>query len=432
MTGSWTVEELVGGVRLVLAPLPGRSSVSVSFLMGVGSRSEPRRLAGISHFLEHIVFKGTQRYPDSRTVSESVEGVGGVLNASTDKEMTVFWARVPAASLELAVDLLSDLVFAPLIAEEEVEKERKVVLEELGMYLDQPAELVQMAFDGLIWGDHPLARDPSGTRASLAHIGAPELSAYRRENYSGQRLVVVVAGAVEPERARQLVEARLKALLATALEVPAPALEPPGGAAPELAVRLRRRRGEQTHLLLGCRCSSYLAPDRWALDILDTALGDGMSSRLFTELRERRGLAYDVHSFTSRHRDTGALGIYVATQPEQAATAVAAAMQEVRRLAEEPLPARDLEKTKAQLAGRLLLQTENAGALSEFLGQQLLLTGEIMDPDAVIARLGAVTAAEVQAVAGSLLEQRGWRLAAVGPGAGQDGLADAVERALTA
>ncbi len=430
MDQGWEVDELAGGARVVLAPLPGRTSVSVSLLMGVGSRSEPKRLAGISHFLEHIVFKGTENFPDSRTVSEAVEGVGGVLNASTDKEMTVFWARVPAPSLELAVNVLCDLVFAPLIAHEEVEKERKVVLEELGMYLDQPSELVQMAFDRLIFGNHPLARDPSGTRASLAHIGAPELASYRRANYCGQRLVVVVAGAVDPGRARGLVAARLEPLLRGQQAVAPTQSEPPAVAESALAVRLRRRRGEQTHLLLGCRCSSYLAPDRWALDILDTALGDGMSSRLFMELRERRGLAYDVHSFTSRHRDTGAMGIYVATRPEQAATAVTAALHEFRVMAAEPLSESDLERTKSQLAGRLLLQTESAGALSEFLGQQLLLTGTIMSPAEVIEQIRAVSAAEVQAVAAGLLGGGGWRLAAVGPSAGQDALTEAADMAL--
>ena len=432
MGDSWRVETLPGGARVVLAPLPGRTSVSVSLLVGVGSRSEPKRLAGVSHFLEHIVFKGTRRYPDSRTVSEAVEGVGGILNASTDKEMTVFWARVPAPRLELAVDVLCDLVFSPLIQTEEVEKERKVVLEELGMYLDQPGELVQMAFDHLVWGDHPLARDPSGTRGSLAHIGAQELSSYRQANYRGNRLVVVVSGALDPEVALGLIADRLEPLLGAAETPPSPApdREPPKPPEPGLAVRIRRRRGEQTHLIMGCRCSSYLAPDRWALDILDTTLGDGMSSRLFMELRERQGLAYDVHSFTSRHRDTGAMGIYVATQPEQAGTAIAAALREFRKLALEPLPQGDLERTKAQMEGRLLLQTESAGALSEFLGQQLLLTGSILSPDEVIQNIRAVTAEEVQAVAAGLLDQGGWRLAAVGPGAGQDAYAEAAATAL--
>ncbi len=428
MTGEkiaeWYIQRLPSGARVILAPLPGRTSVSVSLLLGVGSRSEPRRLAGVSHFLEHIVFKGTERYPDSRSVSEAIEGLGGVLNASTDKEATVYWARVPASRLDVAIDVLTDLAFAPTINPEEVEKERKVVVEELGMYLDQPAELVQMAFDHLIWGDHPLARDPGGTRTSLLRVGSAELSSYRTAFYRPDRLVVVIAGAVDPRAVQGLLEQRLEpALIGLAPSAAVTSTEqPPAPASAETGVRLRRRRGEQTHLLLGVRCSSYLAPDRWAIDVLDTILGEGMSSRLFLELRERQGLAYDVHSFTARHRDTGALGIYMATQPEQAATALSAAMSEFRKLADNQLDSADLERTKAQIEGRLLLQMESAGALSEFLGQQELLTGEILAPEQVIERIRSVTAAEVQSVAASLLRGGGWRVATVGPGVGQERL----------
>lgn len=432
LSTSWREMQLQSGARLVVAPMPGRTSVSVSFMMGVGSRSEPRRISGVSHFLEHMVFKGTERYRDSRAVSEAVEGVGGVLNASTDKEMTVFWAKVPEPRLELAVDVLTDLVFVPRIEPDEVEKERRVVLEELGMYLDQPQELAQMAFDTLIWGTHPLARDPSGNRASLARIGADELRFFRDSNYHPSKLVVVVAGAVEEERAVEVVQRRLNQVLGPAAGVGASSSEETSPKAPEggLKVRLRRRRGEQTHLLVGCRCSSYLASDRWSLDVLDTVLGDGMSSRLFMELRERQGLAYDVHSFTTRHRDTGAMAIYMATQPERAPTALGAALQEVRKLADAALPEVDLERTKDQMEGRLLLQMESAGALSEFLGQQLLLTGSILAPEEVVANIRSVSAADVQSVAASLLEQGGWRLAGVGPGQGQEELAEAARAAL--
>ncbi len=416
----------------MLAPMPGRNSVSVSYMMGVGSRSEPRRIAGVSHFLEHIVFKGTERYRDSRAVSEAIEGVGGVLNASTDKEMTVFWAKVPEQRLELAVDVLTDLVFAPLIEPGEVDKERRVVLEELGMYLDQPQELAQMAFDNLIWGTHPLARDPSGTKASLARIDAGELRTYRDSNYHPSQLVVVVAGALDEGAALGAVQRRLEPIMTLAAREDGSRFEGPSPKAPEadLKVRLRRRRGEQTHLLIGCRCSSYLASDRWSLDVLDTVLGDGMSSRLFMELRERQGLAYDVHSFTTRHRDTGAMAIYVATQPERAATAVRAALLEVRKLADSALAQSDLERTKDQLAGRLLLQMESAGALSEFLGQQLLLTGTILAPEEVVAHIRSVSGADVQSVAAGLLDQGGWRLAGVGPGQGQEELAEAARAVL--
>lgn len=418
-TPRWHGSVLPSGARVILAPLPGRTSVAVTMLFGVGSRWEPLRLAGISHFLEHAVFKGTERYPDSRAVSEAIEGVGGVLNASTDKEVTNFWAQVPRQRLKLAIDVLTDLVMAPRFDWEEMERERQVVTEELNMYLDQPAEVVQMDFDGLIWPGHPLARDPAGTRPSLRRIGAAQLSRYHSSFYRPDRLVVVISGGFSPQRALGLLERRLEpALGATQAGAPFRALD--GGSPSPLEragdVKVRRRRAEQTHLLVGVRCSSYLAPDRWTLDVLNTALGEGMSSRLFLELRERQALAYDVHSFTSRHRDSGALAVYLATQPERAPAAVTGALAEIRRLAQEELSAAELERTKAQIEGRLMLQMESAGALSEFLGNQELLTREILSAADVVENVRLVSSAQVQALAGELLEAGGWRAAAVGPG----------------
>ena len=423
-------EVLPSGARLILAPLPGRSSVSVSLLFGVGSRWEPRRLAGISHFLEHIVFKGTERYRDSRAVSSAIEGIGGVLNASTEKELTVFWARVAGRHLATALDVLAELALAPRIDPEEVERERLVVFEELKMYLDQPADLVQMAFDQAIWGEHPLARDPAGDRRSLRRIGAPELSSYRAAHYLPARLVVVVAGAIRPAGARRevarWVESRLPA------PGPRPSDQGGDGGVPQplsdpFGARLISRRGEQVHLLMGTRCSAYAAPDRWALDLLNTVLGEGMSSRLFLELREAQGLAYDVHSFTTRHQDSGAFAIYLATRPDQAATGARAAVSELRRLAAEGLEPDELDRAKAQMEGRLALQTESSGGLSEFLGHQTLLTGTLLSPAAVMERVRQVREDEVVALARALLpESSSWRLAAVGPIRDREGLEAAV------
>ncbi len=417
LRSAWQSVTLRSGARVILAPLPGRSSVSVSLLFGVGSRWEPSNLAGISHFLEHIVFKGTARYPDSRAVSSAIEGLGGVLNASTEKEMTVFWARVASRHLETALDVLTEITLAPRIDPEEVERERLVVAEELKGYLDQPGDLVQMAFDEELWGRHPLARDPAGTKRSLGRIGAEHLSRYRAAHYRADNLVVVVAGAFRPQPALRLVERRLEPALG--LSAPEGRLDDGGPPAPLEAgrgTRLLARRGEQLHLLLGTRCSSYLAPDRWALDLLNAVLGEGMSSRLFLELRERQALAYDVHSFTARHRDSGAFAIYLATRPEQGPTAVGAAVAELRKIAEEGVPEDELERAKAQIEGRLALQTESAGGLSEFLGHQELLMGELLAPDEVVERVRAVSREEVAALAASLgPEVSGWRLAAVGP-----------------
>ncbi|MGH7612304.1 MAG: M16 family metallopeptidase, partial [Candidatus Dormibacteria bacterium] len=341
----WTQSELEGGVRLLVAPMPGRQSVAATVLVGVGSRWESRNQAGISHFLEHIVFKGTERFPNSRAVSQSIEGIGGSLNASTDKEATVFWARVPREHTERALEVLFDLAFAPRIEAGDVGRERQVVLEELSMYLDQPSDLAQMLFDSLIWGSHPLARDPAGTRRSLAGIGAEELHAYRRGHYLAPRVVIALAGGVEPGPAQAAVARRL------GLQAPGagPAQQPDDGGVPaplvpEALARARRRRGEQVHLLLGVRCASYLDPERWTLDVLNTVLGEGMSSRLFLELRERRGLAYDVHSYAARHHDSGAFGIYLATQPGREQEAVTAALAQVRRLVERPIGPSELRR----------------------------------------------------------------------------------------
>ncbi len=411
------LQTLPNGAGLVVAPMEARESVAISLLVRVGSRWEPARLAGVSHFLEHIVFKGTERFPTSRAVSESIEGIGGVLNASTDKEVTAFWAKVPAAHLELGLRVLFDLAFAPRIEPGETERERQVVLDELHMYLDQPSDLVQMLFDSLIWGSHSLARDPAGTAASLRRIGAAELEAYRGTFYRADRVVVVLAGAVDARAGRASVE---RAFADQYRPVPAPAMRRSDGGAPALGpagptARARRRRGEQVHLLLGMRCSSYLDPERWTLDLLNAALGEGMSSRLFLRLREDQALAYDVHSFVSRHRDTGAFAVYLATGPERVRTAVRSALEQLGLMADQGIGEEELERTKAQLEGRLRLQLESTGAMAEFLGHQALLVGEVTSREEEIAAIRAVSAADVRALAARMFRSASWRLAAVGP-----------------
>jgi predicted Zn-dependent peptidase len=417
-----------------MAPMPGRDSVAASILVRVGSRWESKRLAGVSHFLEHIVFKGTQNFPTSRDVSESIEGIGGVLNASTDKELTTFWVKVPGAYLEVAMRLLFDLAFAPMITSEEAERERNVVVEELHMYLDQPGDLVQMMFDDLIWGAHPLARDPVGSKASLARIGSEELRSHRREFYVADRVVVVLAGGFDPDAARRLVEGCFEGT--ADLDRSAGARRGDGGTpAPlggEPVVKVRRRRGEQIHVLLGVRCPSYLDQRRWALDILNTVLGEGMSSRLFLELREHQALAYDIHSFAARFRDSGAFAIYMATQPEHVETAVRAALHEVGRLVVETLSPAELDRTKTQIEGRLRLQLEGTSSMAEFLGHQAALTGSVMSAAEVIRAVWSVSAEEIQSLAETLFTTSGWRLAAVGPGLDADAALAAIANGVAA
>ncbi len=427
----WSSLTLADGTRAILAPMEGRESVTVSLMVRVGSRWEPLRLAGVSHFLEHIVFKGTERYPTARAISEAVEGVGGVLNASTEKEMTTFWAKVPAERLGLALDVVTQLAFAPLIRPEEVDRERGVVIEELGMYLDQPGELVQMLFDRLMWGRHPLARDPAGTKASLGRVGAAELDGYRRTFYTRDRVVAVVAGGFQPDVARAelgrllggLPGARAGNARLSDGGVPEPAV-------PRPAVLARRRRGEQVHLTLGVRCPSYLDHERWKVDLVNCVLGEGMSSRLFLELRENQALAYEVHSYTARQRDSGDLSIYLATHPDQAVAAMSGALREARNLGERPVGREELDKAKAQIAGRLRLQLEGTSAMSEFLGHQALLTDGVLAPAEIIAAVEAVEPEELQDMARRLFCHQAWTVAAVGPGVGDEPLRAALDAGL--
>lgn len=429
---SWELVQLGNGAQLVMAPMPGRDSVAASILVRVGSRWESKRLAGVSHFLEHIVFKGTENFPTSRDVSESIEGIGGVLNASTDKELTTFWVKVPGAHLEVAMRVLFDLAFAPRITPDETERERNVVVEELHMYLDQPGDLVQLIFDELIWGTHPLARDPAGSKASLARIGSEELRSHRREFYVADRVVVVLAGGFDPDAARRLVEACFEGR--ADLDVGARRGDggTPAPLAQEPVVKVRRRRGEQVHVLVGVRCPSYLDQRRWALDILNTVLGEGMSSRLFLELREHQALAYDIHSFAARFRDSGAFAIYMATQPDRVDTAVRAALHEVGRLVQETLGPAELERTKTQIEGRLRLQLEGTSSMAEFLGHQAALTGSVMSAAEVIRAVWSVSAEEIQALAETLFAKSGWRLAAVGPGPDADAALAAIANGVAA
>jgi predicted Zn-dependent peptidase len=397
---------------LVSVALPGRASVAVAFMVKVGSRYEPDSLSGISHFVEHMVFKGGGSYPTARAVSEAIEGVGGVLNAATDREATVFWTRVPEARCELAVDVLGDMLLRPVLDPEEVVKERQVVLEELRMYQDNPQDYVSIVFDDVVWPDHPLGRDVAGREETVRTFTADECSVHLAEHVRPDTLVVCVAGAVDADRAAALVDAKVAQLarrtLAQRVE-PAPATEPSGD-----SLRVVRRSAEQANVLVGMRAPSYLHPDRYAVDLLNVVLGEGMSSRLFLELREKRALVYDVHSFVSRLSDSGVFGIGLGCEPRRAAAALGAAIEQLRGLASTIVGERELSKAREYAKGRLLLQLESTSALCEYAGQQELLTDRILEPAELVEQLEAVTAEDVRRVAGQLLGA-GLRAAVVGP-----------------
>lgn len=405
----YELHRLAGGARLISAPMPSRRSVAVAFMFSVGSRHEERATAGLSHFIEHIVFKGGGRYPTARAISEAVESVGGSINASTDKEETVFYAKVPGEHLGLACDVLADMVFRPLLDPEEVAKERQVVIEELRMCLDNPQEHVSTVFDEVMYPDQPLGWDVAGTEETVRSFDADACRRHLRTHYRPARLVISIAGAVDPAEAVARVEPQIAGPSAAAGDEPRPADEKLAG-----ALRLISKRTEQANVILGGHACSYRDPRRFVLDLLNVVLGEGMSSRLFQELREERALVYDVHSFTSKLRDTGCLGVYLGCEPRRAVQAVGVAVDQLVRLATQPLPADELERAKEYAKGRLLLSLEGTGAVSQYLGQQELLTGEILVPEEVVAAIEQVSAEGIRAMAESICAG-GLRAAVVGP-----------------
>jgi predicted Zn-dependent peptidase len=404
------VRPLPGGARLVVEPMPERHSTSVVLMFAGGSRLEDDRLGGVSHFIEHLYFKGTVRRPTSKEIADAIEGVGGFINASTDKELTAYWVRVPSEHMRLGVDVLFDIVANSRLDPADVEKERMVILDELRMYQDQPQDLVQNLFEELIWPGHPLGRDIAGTEESVSRLTRDDILEYADAHYRLPNLVVGAAGALDAGETVDLVAQGI------ALRADVDAEDGIGSPGPldRPHVLVRRRDTEQAHICLGARAFSYLDPDRYALDLLNTVLGEGMSSRLFLNIRERLGLAYDVHSFTQKHRDTGYLGVYIGVEPKKAVDAVNAVMQELRRVGEAEVSAEELARAKEFTKGRLRLELETTNGVAFWLTYQELLLGGIKALDEELALVDAVTAADV-ARAGRRVMEGPLQMSVIGP-----------------
>ena len=402
-------------LRVLTAAMPHSPSVSVTVSVGAGSRYEPAELAGLSHFLEHLPFKGTANWPTARQVSEAVEGVGGVMNASTDREITVFWCKVARLHFPQALAVLLDLLRHPLLDPAEMEKEREVIQEELRMTYDYPSDRAGLLIDEILWPEQAMGRDVGGTPESVNNITLAAVRDYMERQYNPANTVIAVAGKVEHNEVVDLIGQ------ATADWQPTAALdwEPvmaANGDGP--LARVERKRCDQSHVCLGLPGVSLTDPDRYPLLLLNGILGDGMSSRLFLNLRENQGLAYDVASSLSHFRDCGSLVIYCGVEPKKTRDAVAAAVQELAGM-RDPAPEAELHKAKEYAKGRLLLRMEDTRAVAAWLGAQELLLGEVATVADTAARIDAVTAADVTRAAARLLDPAQLRLAVVGPGGGE-------------
>jgi predicted Zn-dependent peptidase len=406
---------LPGGLRIVTESLPAVRSVALGIWVGVGSRDEDRAHAGATHYLEHLLFKGTRRRT-ALEISAEMDAVGGEMNAFTAKEYTCYYARVLDADLPLAVDVLSDMVTSSLITPKDVDAERNVVLEEIAMNDDDPSDTAHEAFTAKLFGDTPLGRPILGTTASINAITREQIFEHYEARYTPEHLVVAAAGNLDHDTVVRLVAQAFGPALERVAQPAPPRLNghPGFGAQAGVGTTLVSRGIEQANLVLGCEALSRTDDRRFALGVLNAAFGGGMSSRLFQEVREKRGLAYSVYSFSAQHADTGMWGIYVGCLPAKADEVLAICAEEISRVIEGGLTDAELARGKGQVRGSIVLGLEDPSSRMSRLGKSELVYPRLEPVDEVLTSIDAVTHDDVRAVATEILA-RPKALAVVGP-----------------
>jgi predicted Zn-dependent peptidase len=402
--------ELAEGPRVISAQLRDSRSVSVAAYVLAGSRVEAEGQAGVAHFLEHLTFKGTAAYPSTRALSEAIEGVGGSFNAATDRESTVYWARVPRREAGRAIDVLGELICRPSLAESEIDRERSVIIEEIRGYLDDPAEYCQILFQQAMFGKGTLGREICGDEADIRSLVPARILDFWSARYRPANTVVAVAGDIAHAEALGLVDAAFGRGNGV-----------PSGyaAAPELPagerVLVGRRDTTQAQLCVGVPALRRDHPDAWILAVLNAVLGDGMSSRLFLSLVDRDALAYDVSSGLVEYADAGSLEVSAGVDPARLRDALDAILEELARLRDDPVPDGELAKTKAYLAGGLELRMDETRHLASWVGGQEALHDKVLTLDQALGALDAVSAVDVHRLAGELLREDHLRMAVVAP-----------------
>jgi predicted Zn-dependent peptidase len=402
-------DTLDNGLRVLTADLPHAQSVAVLVMLAAGSRYETAETSGIAHFAEHMFFKGTERRPTAREIAGAIDAIGGEFNAFTGKETTTYYVKCAAEHRDIALDVLVDMVRNARFAEEEIEREKGVIVEEMNMYYDTPRDFIGGVYEQLLWGDQPLGREIIGRKETIRDATRDTLMSYLGHWYKPSRMVVGVGG-----RIGDGVLERVQELLG---DLPDAETGEPQATAPHAngRVLVSTKQSEQAHVSLGVHSLPLDHPDRYAVQLLATALGGGMSSRLFSEVRERRGLAYYVFGLNHSYTDAGTLysqaGVDIA-RIDDAVTTIAA---ELRKIAAGPLPADELEKARNFAKGRFVLQLESPQGLMLFGLRKEVLERRLPDPDEVLGGLDAVTSDDVARVAAELIATDRLRLAVIGP-----------------
>ena len=412
---------LPNGVRIITEEIEHVRSAAFGIWVGAGSRDEREGYEGISHFIEHMFFKGTE-HRSARALAESLEAVGGQLNAFTTKEYTCYYAKILDEDLDLAIDVLSDMFFCSLFDEKEVEKEKNVVIEEIKMYEDSPDELIHDIFSEYVWNDHPLGKPILGTEESIRSLSRDKIMTFLSEHYAPDNVVIAVAGKIKHVDVVEKLSTQFGTFKRGGRRV---LEETPSGQKVE---RYQKKETEQMHILLGVPGLGQDDEDIYAMHIFNNILGGGLSSRLFQEIREQRGLAYSVYSYHSTYVDTGLFAVYAGTSPNNTKEVIECILQELKDIKQKGITAEELERTKAQIKGGLYLGLESVSSRMSRLGKTELTYNRVLSPEEVVDKLEKVTLEDVSRVIGRLWQKDKISIMTLGPSGHEVVLADLLKQ----
>ncbi len=416
------ISKLKNGITLITVPVTGTKATTILAMFPVGSRYETNKLSGASHFVEHMLFKGTNKRPSAQDISRAIEAYGADYNAFTNKDYTGYYIRINGDDQAVAFDLLSDMIYHSKLEPVEVDKEKGPIVEELRMYKDNPLMAIDQLFEGLAFGDSALGRDIGGTEKTVQGLSQPELWQYYQKHYSPRNMVLVVAGNIKKPQMKKMLgyfvsqKAPREAKNFVFYKHGFPVFTwPKGKVSLAKRVLVQEKKIDQAQVIVGFPGIPNNHPDRFAASILLNILGAGMSSRLFVEVRERRGLAYMVHAASTSYRDVGLVYAQAGLDPARLKEALAVIQTEMMRMTTEPVSRSELKDAKSSMAGALALKLENSGFQAQWYAKEFIFSPTIETPEWVMTQIKKVTAAEVQRVAKKLFVGSQTRLAVIGP-----------------
>ena len=410
---------LKNGLRIVLAPMRDSQTATVIVMTGTGSRYENEHENGLAHFLEHMFFKGTKKRPSARAISEELDGIGSVYNAFTAKERTAYYAKVSSQYLDTALDVITDIFLNSTLPEKEIEKERGAVIQEIDMYEDMPMRTVDNVFDALIFGEkHPLGRTILGPKENIRNFKRGEFAAYLKMHYTPENTVVCVAGSFSSQKVLEKIRKEFGSLKKRNPQVHIPYSE----IQESPRISIKEKKTDQTHVMLGVPAYPYLHKDEFALATLATILGGGMSSRLFLEVREKRGLAYSIHAWAEKYPDTGYLAVQAGVEHGKLEETISTILTELKKIKEKKVSAEELKKAKAYIKGTMTLALQTSDHVAEHAATSFINLGKIRTLEEIIKEVDKVTANDIQRVARDIFRTESLNLAVIGPHTDKDRL----------